>query len=80
MPASDLCAMQEELKNHIKLTLEEPGCIIFEVTQSESDPCRFDVYEEFIDKASFEMHQERIKKSRWGKVSINAERHYKLVE
>ena len=67
VPESDLCAVKEELVNHIKLTLEEPGCIVFEVTQSESNPCQFDVYEEFKDKASFESHQRRVKASCWGK-------------
>jgi quinol monooxygenase YgiN len=80
VPESDLCAVQEELKNHIKFTLEEPGCIVFDVTQSESNPCHFDVYEEFKDKVSFEIHQARVKASCWGKVSVNVERHYKIME
>lgn len=80
VPESDLAAVQEELKNHIQLTLEEPGCIVFKVTQHEINPCRFDVYEEFKDKASFEAHQARVRASCWGEVSVNVERHYKIVE
>ena len=77
---TDLCAVQEELKNHKKLTLEEPGCMVFEVTQNESNPLRFDVYEEFKDKASFDMHQARAGASRWGEVTVNVERHYEIME
>lgn len=76
VPESDLEMVKSELKNHINLTLDEPGCILFKVTQNDSDPCRFDVYEEFKDKASFELHQARVKASHWGEVSVNVERHY----
>ena len=80
VPETDLCAVQEELKNHKKLTLEEPGCIEFKVTQNESNPLRFDVYEEFKDKLSFDLHQARVRASRWGEVSVNVERHYETME
>ena len=80
VPEADLCSVQEELKNHIKLTLEEPGCIVFEVTQNESNPFRFEVYEEFKDNASFDIHLARVKASHWGKVALNVERHYKILE
>ena len=80
VPEEKLCMIQEELKNHTKLTLEEPGCIIFEVIQSERNPLRFEVYEEFKDKASFELHQARVKTSRWGEITVNVERHYEIME
>ena len=79
-PETELCVVHEELENHKKLTLEEPGCIVFEVTQSESNPLRFDVYEEFKDKVSFDMHQTRVRASRWGEVTRNVERHYEIIE
>ena len=59
VPESDLELVQTELVNHISLTLEETGCITFSVTQNPENPLRFDVYEEFLDKASFELHQQR---------------------
>lgn len=80
VPEDDLCTILEELKIHTKLTLEEPGCIVFEVTQSESDPFRFEVYEEFKDKASFDKHQARVKASNWGEITVNGERHYNIFE
>ena len=76
----DLCVVQEELKNHTKLTLEEPGCIVFEVTQNKDNPLRFEVYEEFKDRASFDIHQVRVSSSRWGEVTQNVERHYKIMD
>jgi quinol monooxygenase YgiN len=80
VPEIHLCVVQEELKNHTKLTLEEPGCIVFEVTQNKGNPLRFEVYEEFKDRASFDMHQARVSSSRWGEVTANVERHYEIMD
>ncbi|MBJ7550891.1 hypothetical protein [Marinomonas ostreistagni] len=44
------------------------------------NPLGFDVYEVFADKESFELHQQRVKASNWGKVTVNVERHYELFE
>ncbi len=71
VPAKDLSVVQEELINHKNLTHNEPGCLVFEVAQSQSNPNRFDVYEEFVNKAAFESHQQRVKNSYWGEVSVN---------
>lgn len=76
----DLELVKSELKYHQRLTLEEPGCIVFSVTENLENPLRFDVYEEFVDKASFENHQKRVKTSHWGKVTVNVERHYQVFE
>ena len=80
VPDKDLRAVQEELVNHERLTRAEAGCLVFEVTQSEANPNRFDVYEAFADREAFEQHQSRAKRSRWGEVSANVERHYKILE
>ena len=80
IPESDLELVKTELVNHTRLTLEETGCITFSVIQSPENPLRFDVYEEFLDKASFELHQQRVKASHWGKVTVNVERHYEILE
>lgn len=76
VPEPDLDAVKAELINHKRLTMAEPGCLVFEVVQCTTNPNRFDVYEEFIDRDSFERHQARVKSSAWGKVSANIERHY----
>ncbi|KXF83240.1 putative quinol monooxygenase [Enterovibrio coralii] len=78
VPVSDLDIVKAELENHKRLTLEESGCITFRVTENPENPCRFDVYEEFVDKAAFEAHQARVKASYWGEVSKNVERFYEV--
>ncbi|EJL6396809.1 antibiotic biosynthesis monooxygenase [Vibrio navarrensis] len=76
----DLELVKNELVNHKRLTLDEPGCITFSVIENPENPLRFDVYEEFVDKVAFEQHQKRVKASRWGKVTVNVERHYEIFE
>jgi quinol monooxygenase YgiN len=78
VPDEDLSAVREELPNHIKLTLQEEGCLVFEVLPDEQIVSRFNVYEEFSDRHSFELHQQRVNDSRWGMVTRNVERHYQV--
>ncbi|WP_110689761.1 putative quinol monooxygenase [Salinicola endophyticus] len=76
IPETELDLVRYELETHKRLTLEEPGCITFEVVENLDNPCRFDVYEEFVDESAFQQHQERVAVSRWGEVTVNVERHY----
>ena len=80
VPTEDLPAIKEELPNHQNLTRDEEGSLVFQVTQSKTNPNRFDVYEEFIDRTAFHTHQVRVKNSTWGNVSMNIERHYEIFE
>ena len=80
VPKQDLAKVTKELENHKALTIRESGCLVFEVTQSGQNPCIFNVYEEFKDKASFELHQKRVSSSYWGEVTVNVERHYQITE
>ncbi|MCR9632218.1 antibiotic biosynthesis monooxygenase [Vibrio antiquarius] len=80
VPESELELVKNELVNHKRLTLEEIGCITFSVIQNSENALRFDVYEEFTDKVAFEQHQKRVKASHWGKVTVNVERHYEILE
>ncbi|ATB69391.1 hypothetical protein SJPD1_1281 [Sulfurospirillum diekertiae] len=80
VPEAELKFVKSELVNHKRLTLEEPGCLTFSVTENFENPLRFDVYEEFTDKVAFEHHQKRVKASHWGKVTGNVERHYQIFE
>jgi len=74
----DLEAVLAELPNHIKLTREEPGCLVFDVDRDAGDPAKFMVYEEFIDQDAFDRHQARVKASCWGEVASNVDRHYEI--
>ena len=80
VPEHDLEVVVSELPNHIHLTRNEPGCLSFQVSQSDANPQRFDVTEEFASRAAFEQHQARIKTSRWGEVTGNVARHYEIKE
>ncbi|MFM2483507.1 putative quinol monooxygenase [Celerinatantimonas yamalensis] len=80
VPEQDREVVKSELINHKRLTLQEQGCITFSVTKNLNNPLRFDVFEEFVDKAAFEEHQQRVKNSYWGKVTANVERYYEIFE
>ena len=77
VPASRIVEVREALKEHIRLTREEQGCIFFNV-----DPCpdvegRFLVSEAFVDEAAFNSHQERAGNSTWAEASKGVPRDYK---
>ena len=80
VPAEDLDSVRHELPAHISLTRAEPGCVTFEVTESDQQSHRFDVYEEFIDREAFDRHQMRVAESDWGKITKNVSRHYQILE
>lgn len=80
VPADHLEAVLAELGTHIKLTREEEGCLLFRVDQRSYEPSVFDVYEEFVDRASFDAHQERVKASRWGECTKGFEREYTITD
>ncbi|UTW45602.1 antibiotic biosynthesis monooxygenase [bacterium SCSIO 12696] len=80
VPETDLPEVEAELPRHIELTKAEKGCLDFQVTQSLENKRIFTVYEEFIDRAAFEYHQQRVKKSYWGTMAVNVERHYRISE
>lgn len=75
---SDLPQVLQELPNHIKLTREEEGCLVFSVLQRPGEPNVFDVLEEFTDGRAFDEHQKRTRLSVWGKITANVERHYRV--
>lgn len=80
VPAAQLELLKIAMKEHIQLTLAEPGCLEFSLTADDNDPCRFSLYEEFVDKAAFDYHLERTRESRWHKASKNIERHFNIIE
>lgn len=74
----DLAAVEGALQEHIRLTRGEAGCLAFKVEQHTNNPNRFNVYEEFSDRASFDHHQVRTKTSAWAIVAKDAARHYQI--
>ena len=61
VPDADIAAVKIELINHIALTRQESGCLVFEVSQDTENRNRFNVYEEFSDRTSFASHQDRVR-------------------
>jgi quinol monooxygenase YgiN len=80
VPDADIEAVKIELINHIELTRQENGCLAFKVSQDAENPNRFDVYEEFADRDSFANHQDRVRQSTWGAITVNVERHYEITD
>ena len=67
----------EHLPLHVELTRAEPGCLSFEVAQTE-DPLVWQVDELFQDAASFAAHQQRVAASEWGRATAGIERRYEV--
>lgn len=80
IPESQLEQVQTALVEHIALTQKEAGCLVFRVEQSPTDPCRYDVYEEFVSKIAFEEHQKRVRQSHWGDATQDVARFYSIHE
>ena len=80
VPDSDIAAVKIELTNHIELTRQESGCVVFKVSQDIENLNRFNVYEEFTDRNSFANHQDRVRESTWGAITVNVERHYEITD
>jgi quinol monooxygenase YgiN len=68
------------LAEHARLTRAEPGCLVFEVLRSMSDPVRFAVREVFASHADFEAHQVRARASPWGRSTRGIPRDYVLTD
>jgi len=78
VPENALDLVKEELPTHIELTRSEPGCIVFNVIQSQENHLKFNVHEEFDTQESFEKHQIRVKQSRWGNITKDVQRNYNI--
>lgn len=76
VPEADLDVVKSELPEHIELTRKEEGCLVFNVEADPKAANRFNVYEEFVSQEAFEAHQERVRESRWGRVTRNTRRSY----
>ena len=79
VPEVELAKITVALERHMALTREEPGCIVFEVVQDSEEPTMFSVYEEFVDQAAFDAHQNRVLASSWSEATKNVVRHYKVT-
>lgn len=79
VPDTDLDIVLSELPHHLELTRAEAGCLVFDVEQDPVRKTRFRVYEEFVSKEAFDLHQQRVKASAWGRITGNVQRHYTIT-
>jgi quinol monooxygenase YgiN len=73
----DVMSMMEK---HIRLSQAEAGCLTFELWQDDLDPRTFHVSEVFRSNADFEFHQDRTRKSDWGRVTAHMDRDFSKVD
>lgn len=65
------------LPEHIRLSRAEPGCLSFEVVQTEN-PLIWSVEETFTDQTAFDAHQARTKASPWFASTGHIRREYQI--
>ena len=76
--ATEVETVQRHLPEHMRLTRAEPGCISFEVLQTD-DPLVWRVEELFTDQAAFDFHQKRTRASKWFAATSAIVREYEIV-
>lgn len=69
--------VRDHLPEHIRLTRAEPGCEMFEVTQTD-DPLVWHVKERFTDQTAFEDHQARTRNSEWARQTADIQRDFNI--
>ena len=79
-----VCGSEEEaarlraaLPAHIEATRAEPGCLHFEVTETD-DPLVWEVSERFTDPAAFKAHQARTAETAWAKETVDVTRAFMI--
>ncbi|HLR28377.1 MAG TPA: antibiotic biosynthesis monooxygenase [Ruania sp.] len=73
----DAMIVRRHLPQHIELTRAEPGCLRFDVQQSD-DPLAWTVSEEFVSQAALDMHQARVRAGDWGRATVGIKRDYAI--
>ncbi len=76
-PPARRAEVRAALPAHIRLTRAEPGCMAFEVTETETG---FAVREAFATRADLAAHQDRVLRSAWGRITAGLPRDYTITE
>lgn len=77
--AEDRLAVVTHLADHIALTRAEPGCLSFDIAETD-DPFTFEVMESFRDRAAFDAHQARTRGSAWFAATRHILRDFRIEE
>ncbi|MEI3807472.1 MULTISPECIES: putative quinol monooxygenase [Agrobacterium] len=78
LSTDDIELVRRHLPEHLRLTRAEPGCISFEVSETD-DPLIWQVEELFADRAAFDFHQQRTRASEWFTVTSAIPRDYEIT-
>ncbi|WCJ64472.1 putative quinol monooxygenase [Agrobacterium tumefaciens] len=78
LSGDDVELVRQHLPDHIRLTRAEPGCISFEVSQTD-DPLVWRVEELFADRPAFDFHQQRTRASAWFMATSAIPRDYEIT-
>lgn len=79
LSAEEAAAVQAHRPVHEALTRAEPGCLSFEIAETE-DPLVFEVMETFRDRAAFDAHQARTRESDWFAATRSILRRFQIEE
>ena len=79
MCVEDRDTVLAHVQDHIALTRAEPGCLSFDIAQTE-DPMTFEVMESFRDRAAFDAHQARTRDSLWFQATRHILRDFRIEE
>ena len=60
-----LDAFIEEMVKHARRSMDEPGCVSYDVGQDKEDPNLIHVYEVFVDEAAFKAHDQAPHNKEW---------------
>lgn len=80
VPDQDIAMVQAHAPEHTRLSLEEDGCLEFNLNVDPTNPNKYLVDELFKDRAAFDVHSKRAKASEWGKATAHLERNFKISE
>jgi quinol monooxygenase YgiN len=75
---AEAARVRAHLPDHIRLTRAEPGCLRFDVVQTD-DPLVWQVDETFADRAAFDAHQARTQGSTWAQETAGIARDFHIT-
>ena len=79
MSEDEAALVRRHLPEHIRLSRAEPGCLSFDVVQTD-DPMIWDVQESFRTRADFDAHQTRTRASPWFAATRHILRDFRVEE
>ena len=79
MTEDEAQTVRAHVTEHIRLTRLEPGCLSFDVVQTD-DPLIWDVQETFRTRDDFDAHQTRTRASHWFEATRHILRDFRVED